>query len=244
VSVAGILVAAGRGERLDAAANTPKALVTLAGVPLVVHAIRRLTAGGVRALVVVHPVGQYDAFTRALSDAGVETAGLTLVPGGAERTDSVRAGLAACPATASVIAVHDAARPLTPSAVVRAAVGAVLARQEVLAAAPFLTVADTLKRVEDGGRSDGSVEVLATVAREGLVAVQTPQVFRREVLEQAVGSGDGATDELALVERLRTSGDLVGRIVLVPGSVAATKLTRRADLVLLEALHAAGVGSL
>ncbi|MFP4235820.1 MAG: 2-C-methyl-D-erythritol 4-phosphate cytidylyltransferase, partial [Nitriliruptoraceae bacterium] len=92
-------------------------------------------------------------------------------------------------------------------------------------------VADTLKRTE-------GQEVVATVDRTDLVGVQTPQVFPREVLAAALALGDAATDELTLVERLRDAGELLGRVVVVPGSVWARKVTYPGDLVLLEVLAA------
>jgi 2-C-methyl-D-erythritol 4-phosphate cytidylyltransferase len=101
----------------------------------------------------------------------------------------------------------------------------------VLAAAPALPVADTLKR------TDGD-EVVGTVDRAGLVAVQTPQVFPRQVLEGVTAAGAAATDDLALVEAARAAGRLSGRIVLVPGSVRGAKITYPEDIVIAEALAA------
>lgn len=156
-----------------------------------------------------------------------------LVPGGATRTASVRAGLAALPADVTVVAVHDAARPLVPVAVVEAAIAAVVG--DVVASAPALPLADTVKRVDPDGR-------VTTVEREGLRTVQTPQVVRRDVLERALADGDAATDELVPVERLLADGGTTGRIALVEGSPLAHKVTYRHDLALLEALARAEDG--
>jgi 2-C-methyl-D-erythritol 4-phosphate cytidylyltransferase len=223
-----VVVAAGSGERLGS--TQPKALVALAGQPLVRHAVAGLAAAGLPAPVVVHPPHDRDVFAAALADTEVAA----YVPGGATRTASVAAGVAALPADVEVVVVHDAARPLTPPAVIAAAVAVVAAPPgvtPVLAAAPGVAVADTLKRTAGD-------EVVATVDRTDLVGVQTPQVFPRPVLEAALALGDAATDELALVERLRDAGALGGRIVVVPGSVWARKVTYPGDLVLLEVLAA------
>jgi 2-C-methyl-D-erythritol 4-phosphate cytidylyltransferase len=164
--------------------------------------------------------------------AGTEVA--RYVSGGATRTASVAAGVAVLPAEIEVVVVHDAARPLTPPAVIGAAVAVVASPPgvtPVLAAAPGVAVADTLKRTAGD-------EVIATVDRTDLVGIQTPQVFPRPVLEAALALGDTATDELALVERLRDAGQLDGRVVVVRGSVWARKVTYPGDLVLLEVLAA------
>lgn len=223
-----VVVAAGSGERLGSA--RPKALVDLAGEPLVRHAVRGLADAGLPPPVVVHPPDGRDAVAAALADTEVAV----LVPGGATRTASVTEGVAALPSQVEVVVVHDAARPLTPAAVIAAAVSAVASPPgvtPVLAAAPGVAVADTLKRTEGH-------EVVATVDRTDLVGIQTPQVFPRRVLAAALALGDAATDELALVERLRDQGQLDGRIVVVPGSVWARKVTYPGDLVLLEVLAA------
>jgi 2-C-methyl-D-erythritol 4-phosphate cytidylyltransferase len=235
MDIAGIVVAAGRGERLGAA--LPKALVLLADVPLVVHAVLRLHEAGVLDVVVVHPPGDRSAFVAVL-DAGVRgplRSRLTLVAGGAERTDSVRAGLEVVPADVRVVAVHDAARPLMPAHVIATALAAVTDTTDVLAAAPAVELVDTVKRVMEGDGTER--EVLATLPRDSLAAVQTPQVFRRDALEAALAAahatGSTATDDLALVEQLRDTGALSGRIVLVPGAAAGRKVTRPLDLVIL-----------
>lgn len=230
-----VVVAAGTGERLGS--GGPKALVSLVGRSLLAHALAGLASAGLPPAVVVHTPGAAEPF--ALAAGELPIAGL--VPGGATRTASVAAGVAALPPDIEVVVIHDAARPLTPPDVIAGAVDAVTGAVDVLAAAPAIPVADTLKR------TDGA-EVLATVDRSGLVGIQTPQVFPRRVLD-VVLSGvlrntpgtrgapiEAATDDLALVERLRDRGVLEGRILVVPGSVWARKVTYAADLVLLELL--------
>ena len=138
-----------------------------------------------------------------------------VVNGGATRSDYVRAGLAAVPAKAVVILVHDAARPFASPALFRAVVAAV--HDGADAAIPGVAVTDTIKQVRDG-------QVVATLDRDTLVAVQTPQAFSAGALRRAHASGGEATDDAALVEAFG------GRVVVVPGDPANTKITRRADL--------------
>ncbi|MBA3744975.1 2-C-methyl-D-erythritol 4-phosphate cytidylyltransferase, partial [Sporichthya sp.] len=123
------------------------------------------------------------------------------------------------------VLVHDAARPLVPVELVDAVAAAVRAGAE--AVIPALPVADTIKQVEGG-------LVVATPDRSGLAAVQTPQGFSREVLEKAhaAATGDTATDDAGLVERLGLP------VRTVPGSEEAFKVTRPVDLLLAEAILA------
>jgi 2-C-methyl-D-erythritol 4-phosphate cytidylyltransferase len=236
VKVGVVLVAAGAGTRLRSPG--PKALVEVAGRSLLAHALAGLAAAGLPPPVVVHTPGRREPFVASVGDAAVAA----WVPGGASRTDSVRAGVAALSVDVEVVAVHDAARPLTPPDVTRAAVAAV--DGDVLAAAPGLLVADTLKRITSPPAvADPTAplgEVVATVDRSALVGVQTPQVFPRRVLAAALATADDATDDLALVERLVAAGELTGRIVVVPGSVWGWKVTLPSDLALVAALATAG----
>lgn len=221
--VGAVIVAAGRGVRLGA--DRPKALLEVAGRALVAHAVERVLAAGIDHLVVVHTPGERAAFAAAL-----ERTPATLVEGGATRTASVRAGVAALPPEVEVVAIHDAARAFTPPQVVAATVAAVTGGDaDVLGAAPGLPVTDTLKRVVDG-------EVVGTVERDELVAIQTPQTFRRAVLAAALELGDAATDDLGLVERLRDVGAVHGRLVTVPGAAAALKVTFPEDVAEAERL--------
>jgi 2-C-methyl-D-erythritol 4-phosphate cytidylyltransferase len=146
-----------------------------------------------------------------------------VVKGGATRADSVRAGLAAVPTDAEIVVVHDGARPLASTGLFESVVRAV--REGADAAIPALGVADTLKRV------DGDL-VVETVPREDLVAVQTPQAFRAEVLRRAHKGCADATDDAALVEGLGAT------VRVVPGEAFNLKLTEPGDLVVLEALMA------
>lgn len=151
-----------------------------------------------------------------------------MVVGGSQRHDSVRAGLAAVPDECEVVAIHDAARPLVPVEVIDAVMEA-LEDDEVLASAPALPVADTLKR-----QSGDSIE---TVDRTDLHGVQTPQVFRAAVLRSLLADSDPAvTDELRVLEEALADGRASGRIQLVPGSLRAMKITQPEDLAVIRDL--------
>jgi 2-C-methyl-D-erythritol 4-phosphate cytidylyltransferase len=138
------------------------------------------------------------------------------VAGGTTRSESVRAGLAAVPADATIICVHDAARPLASPALFQAVIEAVRAGAD--GAVPAVPVADTIKFVDAGG------VVIDTPDRSRLVAVQTPQAFRAEVLRRAHTDAVDGTDDAALVERLG------GAVVTVPGESWNRKITDPEDL--------------
>ena len=140
-----------------------------------------------------------------------------VVAGGSTRSASVRAGLAAVPEDATVIVVHDAARPLAGPELWRRVLDAVAAGAD--AAVPAVAVTDTLRALRGG-----------TVDREGLVAVQTPQAFRAEALRAAHAGGGDATDDASLVE---AAG---GRVVVVDGDPSNIKITTPTDLAVAELL--------
>jgi 2-C-methyl-D-erythritol 4-phosphate cytidylyltransferase len=205
-----IVVAAGSGSRYGG----PKQLDHLDGRRVVDWAVEqpRTVADGVVLVVPPDRLGEDWPTVDAV------------VPGGATRSDSVRSGLAAVPAVAEVVIVHDAARPAAPRAVF----------EEVIAAL-------------DGGAADGAVPGLAVpdtlrhldglpVDRDRVVAVQTPQAFRTSVLRAAHVGDPQATDDATLVERAG------GRVVVVPGSRQAMKVTTKEDLRVLEVLLAASAG--
>ncbi|GAB3582107.1 2-C-methyl-D-erythritol 4-phosphate cytidylyltransferase [Calidifontibacter terrae] len=203
-----VVVAAGMGTRLGA--GIPKALVAVDGEPLVVHAMRAIGAmAHPHEVVVVVPPTHRAQFAQALS-------GARLVDGGAERTDSVAAGLAALGPAVQIVLVHDAARAFAPAALFDRVVAAV--GEGADAVVPGLPVVDTIKEV------DGDDVVTATADRARLRAVQTPQGFRRAALEKAHAGGASATDDAALVERAG------GSVRVVPGDPLAHKVTTPADL--------------
>jgi 2-C-methyl-D-erythritol 4-phosphate cytidylyltransferase len=139
-----------------------------------------------------------------------------VVAGGASRSESVRAGLAAVAPDATIVCVHDAARPFASAQLYRSVIAAVMAGADGVV--PGVPVTDTIKLVAD----DGSVE--ATPPRHRLVAVQTPQGFRVQVLRAAHEAGADGTDDAALVE---AAG---GRVVVVDGEVDNRKVTHPDDL--------------
>ncbi len=142
------------------------------------------------------------------------------VAGGDSRSASVRAGLAAVPSAATIICVHDAARPFASAEIYERVIAAVVDGAD--AAIPGLAVTDTIKVVQHG--ADGSSTVIDTPDRSTLVAVQTPQAFRAGALRAAHAAGGEATDDAAMIER---SG---GRVVVVEGAVTNRKITVPEDL--------------
>ncbi len=210
---AAIVAAAGSGSRLGA--DLPKALVPLAGRPLVCRAVDALLDGGVAEVVVVVPAAQRAAFEAALPS------GVTVVDGGATRTASVRAGLAAVGPAATAVLVHDAARPLTPAAVIARVLDALAAGAP--AVVPVLPVVDTTVLVDDDGL------VTDAVPRAPLRRVQTPQGFDRATLEAAyaaLGAGAELTDDAAVVRRAGVP------VTTVAGDELCAKVTVAHDLTL------------
>ena len=203
MSVAAVVVAGGQGVRFGG----PKQFAGFGDETVAERSVR--TARCVASRVVLVVPESYDG--------GGEGADV-VVTGGTSRAESVRAGLLAC-ADADIVVVHDAARPLATSALFHAVVNAVRAGAD--AAIPGLAVTDTVKRVR---KDDEATVVVETVPRGDLVTVQTPQAFRRDILESAHANSDDATDDAALVEALG------GRVVVVAGEIDNIKITQPGDL--------------
>ncbi len=203
-----LLVAAGSGERLGAA--VPKAFVEVAGRPMLEWSLDALRAAGISEIVV------------ALPSDGVAPAGCVGVRGGATRSESVRAALAAAPGSGPVV-VHDAARPLVSPSLFTEVLEALGTADCAIAAA---RVTDTIKE------ADESLAVVATLDRSRLWAIQTPQAFRREALEAALAVDAAilarATDDAWLVERAG------GTVRVVESSPGNFKITTPHDLRLAE----------
>jgi 2-C-methyl-D-erythritol 4-phosphate cytidylyltransferase/2-C-methyl-D-erythritol 2,4-cyclodiphosphate synthase len=219
-AIAALVVAAGSGSRTGSA--VPKQYRQVAGRPVLAHAVAHLRRAGVADVRIVIGPGQ-----QALYDEAAE--GLALpapIVGGAERQNSVRAGLEAIAAAGGVrgVLIHDAARPFVPARVVRRLLEA-LAGDD--GAVPVLPVADTL------ARSDGRLG--AAVPREGLVRVQTPQAFRFDAILGAhrAWRGPPATDDAQVA---RAAGLT---IATVSGDCALDKLTYEEDFARAEAQLAA-----
>jgi 2-C-methyl-D-erythritol 4-phosphate cytidylyltransferase len=214
MSVWAILVAAGRGERLGL--DHPKAFAKLGEDPLLAEPLRRLEdSDWIDGIVVVAPPGWEEPAILLAEELGCGKAN-ACVPGGATRTDSVRAGLAEVPADALVVLVHDAARPLVSDDVIERVLAPLSEGWDGVV--PGIPVADTLKRVGP----DGAVE--ETVERDSLYAVQTPQAFVADVLRRAAAGGAEATDCAGLVE---AAG---GRVKVVEGDPRLLKVTTADDL--------------
>lgn len=200
-----VVVAGGAGTRFGG----PKQYVVLAGrraIDWSVAAARSVSDG----VVVVVPPDVATAGGDGIDGADV------VVAGGDTRSASVRNGLAAVPGDASVVLVHDAARPAASAALFQAVVDAV--RGGAHAVVPGVDVTDSLRR-----RSGGAVD------RDELVAVQTPQGFPAEVLRAAHASGADGTDDASVAEAHGA------RVVVIPGEATNIKLTHPADRDALEA---------
>lgn len=198
-----IVVAGGASTRFGQA----KQFALLAGRPVVewsVTACRAVAAG----VVLVLPEGRLDQAYGADQ----------VVAGGSSRSASVRQGLAAVPGDAVLVVVHDAARPLAGPTLFTSVLAA-LDDGSVGGVICAVPVPDTLKRVDRSGET-----VVDTVDRADLVAVQTPQAFRADILRRAHATGREATDDAALVEALGAP------VRVVPGDPRNVKLTTPADL--------------
>lgn len=220
-----IVPAAGGGRRFGG--PVPKQYLDLAGKPVIQHSLERLLAIDPAALVVV--IAADDVHWRRLACAADPR--VLVAPGGAERADSVRAGLAALAGRAAatdLVLVHDVVRPCVTLADIRALLAVADHPGGALLATP---VSDTLKRVDD----DGSV--VGTEPRAGLWAALTPQLCRYAMLvaalAQARQSGREFTDEAAALE----AAGHVPRVVL--GRRDNLKITRPEDLALAAAVLAA-----
>lgn len=208
MQVWGVVLAAGDGARFGGA----KQHATLHGIRLVDRAVHT-TARACDAVVVVLPPG-------TLWEGPPVTA---VAEGGHTRSASVRAALAVIPDDAEIIVIHDAARPLASPALFGRVINAI--RSGADAAIPGIPLSDTIKHVQGG-------KVIATVDREELVAVQTPQAFRALVIRHAHEGGPEATDDAAVVQACGIP------VVVVQGEERNHKVTTAEDLELIEAILA------
>lgn len=242
-----VIVAAGSGTRLGY--GLPKALVPLAGAPLLLHALRGSAGAGLaEQICVAVPAGDTEltALCRTFAEElGATAPDIAVVEGGATRADSVRAALAALAPGIAHVLVHDAARPLTPPEVFRR-VGDALDRGAA-AVIPATPVVDTIKSTAptEGDAAAIAAEVVTgTAVREQLRAVQTPQGFDVATLRHAheVAAGwdpeqaAAITDDAMLVESLGTP------VYVVPGDLQAFKVTTPLDLHFAETFIAAQSG--
>jgi 2-C-methyl-D-erythritol 4-phosphate cytidylyltransferase len=220
VSVWAVLAAAGSGERLGL--DRPKAFANLRDRPLLAEPLERLEASEwIDSIVVAVPPEWEEPAILLAEEIGAGKV-VACVTGGATRAESVRAAVDEVDDDASVIIVHDAARPLVDDEVIERVLKPL--SEGFDGAVPTVPMADTVKRVRGG-------EIVETLDRAELVSVQTPQAFLADTLRRALG-GDisAATDCSSLVE---AAG---GRVAAVAGDARLLKVTEVADLERVERL--------
>ena len=220
-----VIVAAGRGSRMG---QGDKLFMEVAGLPLVGHTWRRFDRFAETAEIVIVTREESRSLFENLAKRIAAAKPWRIVEGGAERQDSVWNGVNATDETSAVVAIQDGARPCTPLGSIGQAIDDA---REMGAAVLAKRVSDTLKR------GDGQAQILGTVDRENLWAVQTPQVFRREVILAALAKvrneGLAITDDTAACEALGQA------VKLIECDRPNPKATTPDDLPFIESLLAA-----
>ncbi len=216
-----VIVAAGASSRME---GIDKMMASLGELPVLVHTLYAFQdCSAVDEIILVPREDLLVEAARLCKDFQLDKVRKVIV-GGAERSQSVQAGLREVREDVSLIAIHDGARPLVPQAVIAQAVEQAA---KTGAAAPAAPLTDTIKRGEKG-------LAVETVDPSALWAVQTPQVFEagliRAALKKALEDGAAITDDCAAVERLGM------KVVLTPGSRENLKITTPLDLILGEAI--------
>ena len=214
-----VIVAGGSSQRM----GFDKLLAPLGGRPVVAHSIAAFAqTESVTGIVLVgraERLSDYEGIVQAGKFAKVSA----VIPGGARRQDSVRRGLEQLDAATEFVAVHDAARPLVRPELIERIFQLARTHGGAASATPVI---ETLKRI------DGDHLVIGGVERANLFAVQTPQIFRRDLLEEAYraifAAGAEVTDEISAVEKIGA------RVVLLPNEEPNFKITFPADLALAE----------
>lgn len=216
-----VIPAAGQGKRMGAGYN--KQFLSLMGQPILAHTVRLfeesshvseiVIVGAENDLLVIKELVYYHKFNKVVA----------IIRGGAQRQDSVRSGVQALSTTIQRVVVHDGARPLLTLQAFHQFLGET---EDFSAAIMGIQLKDTVKRVDISGK------VLETPSREGLRAVQTPQIFDRGILQeahhQAASVGYYATDDAALLEWMGYP------VQMVEGSQENIKVTTPEDLWLAE----------
>lgn len=220
-AVCAVIVAAGSSRRMG---GENKLLLEIDGVPVLARTLSAFQkCAAIRDIVLVCREQDIMPYTELAKAFSIDKL-CTVTRGGETRTESVLAGITAAPENAVLVAVHDGARPLVSEAVITEAV---TTAAEYGAAAPVVPVKDSIKRIEDGN-------IAADVARSTLAAVQTPQVFRKDLLRHALTSaaerGYSFTDDCAAVESLGTI------VKATHGSYQNIKITTPEDILVAEAL--------
>lgn len=217
-----IIVAAGASSRTEG--DELKQFRWIGGKPMLLHSLQAFQERTDVAMVVVVLPRKYAGDPPPwLFQCDVER--MLVSVGGRERSDSVRNGLEDLTDDATLVAVHDAARPFATAALIDRVI---TEARKGHGAAPGIRVVDTIKRADEKGN------VIETISRDGLWRIQTPQAFPREMLEKAYAdahdAGVAATDDASLLERLGQP------VVIVPGSERAMKVTTDSDFARAEAL--------
>lgn len=220
-AVCAVIVAAGSSRRMG---GENKLLLEIDGVPVLARTLSAFQkCAAIRDIVLVCREQDIMPYTELAKAFSIDKL-CTVTRGGETRTESVLAGITAAPENAVLVAVHDGARPLVSEAVITEAV---TTAAEYGAAAPVVPVKDSIKRIKDGN-------IAADVARDTLAAVQTPQVFHKDLLRRALTSaaerGYSFTDDCAAVESLGTI------VKATHGSYQNIKITTPEDILVAEAL--------
>lgn len=231
IPVSAIVVAAGKGRRLDTGVR--KQYLRIAGRSILAHTLARIDAClHVKSIYLVVPAADFEYCRQQILPEVDLRSPLTLVAGGEERQNSVCNALKALKDSGGLVAVHDGVRPLVAPDLVAECVRCAA---QCGACVPGIPADDTIKKI------DAQSWVTETVDRKGLWLVQTPQVFRADLLhrahQQALRDGCSGTDDAALVERLGH------RVKIIAGSKTNVKITTASDLKIAEALLDAPDGS-
>jgi len=216
MSVLAIIPAAGLGVRMGG--GTPKQFLSLEGVPIFIHTLRKFTASEAIDDIILALRPEDMERVRADVDREHFSRSVQLVAGGATRQETVGRALAEAPPGTEIVVVHDAVRPFIDSAMIQRVVEA--ARKDGAAILGIPSV-DTVKQVE-------RQLILGTIPRERIVLAQTPQAFRyaviREAFDRATADGFNGTDESSLAERLGHN------VTVLMGSDRNIKITKPSDL--------------
>ncbi len=208
--VSAIIVAAGRSSRMG---GVNKMSLYVGGIPVLARTVKAFDAcESVSEIIVVCPP---DKFEETKSLLPVCSKPLKIIGGGKTRSRSVANGVGACDERTGYFAIHDGARPFVSVDLVKATIAGAV---EKGACAPGVAVSDTVKRV------DGSGFITETVSRDGLIRVQTPQVFKKDIYLAALQAGGEETDDCALAEKAGFP------VLIIPGEETNIKITTMADI--------------
>ena len=223
-SAAAVIVAAGRSSRMGETPGNSKLLFKLGGLTVLSRSLLAFENTPEIDEIILVAREEHAVEFQEIADAAGITKLREIVPGGETRSDSVRRGVAAVTTEISLVAVHDAARPLIAPSTISAAISCAEREGSALVAIPSR---DTLKESSDG------VNAERTIDRDRVWIAQTPQVFPRakllNLLEESSESSGAATDESALWE------ERFGPVPIVQGAAANAKLTTPEDLAMAQA---------